>query len=105
MPNDMLSALFARFFRALQGFVSMIEHGRREIGGGMLLKISGAFGKSIDWLLIVCRAIRRPVSVPQGWLWTSFLELQRIRRANRSWHAWTFNITGCAEKPGDADKA
>jgi transcriptional regulator with XRE-family HTH domain len=34
-----------------QGYLSLIERGKREIGAEVLLAISQEFGKSVDWLL------------------------------------------------------
>jgi transcriptional regulator with XRE-family HTH domain len=47
---DLNQADFARRIGVSQAYLSMIEHGRREIGSRILLKIS-EFGKSIEWLL------------------------------------------------------
>ena len=48
---EMTQADFAQQIGVTQGYLSMIEHGQREIGGEVLLKISRRFGKSIEWLL------------------------------------------------------
>ena len=42
---------FARRIRVSQGYLSMMEHGEVEIGAEVLLRISQAFGKSMEWLL------------------------------------------------------
>jgi plasmid maintenance system antidote protein VapI len=34
-----------------QGHFSYIEHGEKEIGAEILLRISREFGKSMEWLL------------------------------------------------------
>ena len=43
---------FAARIGVTQAYLSLIEHGKREIGGGVLFRISREFGKSIEWLLI-----------------------------------------------------
>jgi len=42
---------FAARIGITQAYLSLIEHGKREIGGGVLFRISREFGKSIEWLL------------------------------------------------------
>jgi transcriptional regulator with XRE-family HTH domain len=48
---DMSQADFAQRIGVTQAYLSMIEHGKREIGGAVLLKISREFRRSIEWLL------------------------------------------------------
>ena len=48
---DMTQAELARRIRVTQGYLSALEHGRKEPGAGVLLAISQEFRKSIDWLL------------------------------------------------------
>ncbi len=48
---DMTQAELAQRIGVSQGYLSTVEHGQREIGGGVLLSISHEFGKSIEWLL------------------------------------------------------
>ena len=47
----MSQADFAQRIGVTQAYLSMIEHGKREIGGTILLKISREFRRSIEWLL------------------------------------------------------
>jgi transcriptional regulator with XRE-family HTH domain len=42
---------FADRIGVTQAYLSMIEHGKREIGVEVLLRISHEFGKSLEWLL------------------------------------------------------
>ena len=42
---------FARRIGVSQSYLSAIEHGRNEVGAEVLLAISRAFGKSLEWLL------------------------------------------------------
>jgi transcriptional regulator with XRE-family HTH domain len=42
---------FAARIGVTQAYLSLIEHGKREIGGGVLFRISREFAKSIEWLL------------------------------------------------------
>jgi transcriptional regulator with XRE-family HTH domain len=48
---DMTQAEFARKVGIAQSHLSALEHGTREPGAAVLLNISRAFGKSVDWLL------------------------------------------------------
>jgi transcriptional regulator with XRE-family HTH domain len=48
---DLNQGDFAKRIGVSQAYLSMIEHGRREVGSLILLKISREFGKSIEWLL------------------------------------------------------
>jgi transcriptional regulator with XRE-family HTH domain len=48
---DITQAEFAHRIGVSQGHLSHIERGETEIGAAILLKISRAFGKSIEWLL------------------------------------------------------
>jgi transcriptional regulator with XRE-family HTH domain len=48
---DMNQEDFAARIGVTQAYLSLIEHGKREIGGGVLFRISREFGKSIEWLL------------------------------------------------------
>ena len=48
---DMTQAEFARRIEVTQAYLSMMEHGKREIGGTVLLRISREFRRSIEWLL------------------------------------------------------
>jgi len=48
---DMNQAEFARRIGISQGQLSKYEKGRGEIGAEVLLRISGEFGKSIEWIL------------------------------------------------------
>ncbi len=47
----MTQAEFARRIGVTQSYLSALERGEKEPGGGVLLAISQEFGKSIDWLL------------------------------------------------------
>jgi len=47
----MTQAEFARRIEVTQAYLSMMEHGKREIGGTVLLRISREFRRSIEWLL------------------------------------------------------
>jgi len=42
---------FARRVGITQSYLSLVEHGRVEIGAQILLSVSEEFGKSIEWLL------------------------------------------------------
>jgi len=42
---------FARRIGVSQSYLSIMEHGQKEIGAEILLKISREFGKSLEWLL------------------------------------------------------
>ena len=42
---------FARRIGVSQGYLSAMERGAKEIGAGILLRISREFGKSMEWLL------------------------------------------------------
>jgi transcriptional regulator with XRE-family HTH domain len=48
---DMTQAQFARRIGVTQSYLSALEHGEKEPGSAVMLAISEAFGKSIDWLL------------------------------------------------------
>jgi hypothetical protein len=48
---DMNQEDFAARIGITQAYLSLIEHGKREIGGGVLFRISREFAKSIEWLL------------------------------------------------------
>ena len=48
---DVTQADFARRIGVSQGYLSSAERGQREIGPEILLRISQAYGKSIEWLL------------------------------------------------------
>ena len=48
---DTSQADLARRLGVTQAYLSMIEHGKREIGGTILLTISREFQISIEWLL------------------------------------------------------
>jgi transcriptional regulator with XRE-family HTH domain len=48
---DTSQAEFAQRVGITQAYLSMIEHGKRELGGTILLKISCEFRRSIEWLL------------------------------------------------------
>jgi transcriptional regulator with XRE-family HTH domain len=42
---------FARRIGVSQGYLSSIEHGEKEIGAEILLRISQEFRKPLEWLL------------------------------------------------------
>ncbi len=42
---------FANRIGVSQNYLSVMEHGRAEIGAGILLAIGREFGKSVEWLL------------------------------------------------------
>lgn len=42
---------FARALGISQNYLSVIEHGNAEIGAEVLLRISRATGRSLEWLL------------------------------------------------------
>jgi transcriptional regulator with XRE-family HTH domain len=48
---DMNQQDFAARIGVTQAYLSLIEHGKREIGGRVLFRISRESGKSIEWLL------------------------------------------------------
>jgi transcriptional regulator with XRE-family HTH domain len=48
---DMSQAKLAERIGVTQAYLSMIEHGKREIGGAILLKICREFRRSMEWLL------------------------------------------------------
>lgn len=48
---DMRQAEFARRIHVSQSYLSALERGEKEPGAAVLLAISRAFGKSVDWLL------------------------------------------------------
>jgi transcriptional regulator with XRE-family HTH domain len=47
----MTQAEFAQRIGVTQGHLSVLERGEAEAGAAVLLAISRAFGKSVDWLL------------------------------------------------------
>lgn len=47
----MTQADFAERIGVSQAYLSMIEHGQREVGAEILLRISREFGKPIEWVL------------------------------------------------------
>ena len=49
---DMTQEEFARRVRVSQNYLSIMEHGKVEIGAEILLRISQEFGKSLEWLLV-----------------------------------------------------
>ncbi len=51
LRGGMTQVAFSRRIDVSQGYVSSAERGEREIGPGILLRISTEFGKSIEWLL------------------------------------------------------
>jgi len=48
---DMTQSEFAGRIGVTQGYLSSLERGEKEAGAAVLLGISRAFGKSVDWLL------------------------------------------------------
>lgn len=48
---DVTQKEFAQRIGVTQGYFSHIERGEKEIGAVVLLKISRAFGKTMEWLL------------------------------------------------------
>jgi transcriptional regulator with XRE-family HTH domain len=48
---DLTQEEFARRIGVSQNYLSTMEHGKVQIGAEILLRISQAFGKSIEWLL------------------------------------------------------
>jgi transcriptional regulator with XRE-family HTH domain len=48
---DLTQSDFAKRIGVSQGYLSMIEHGKGEMGAEVLLALSHEFGKSIEWLL------------------------------------------------------
>lgn len=48
---DLTQEDFASRIGVSQSYLSAIEHGRNEIGAGVLLAISRTCGKSMEWLL------------------------------------------------------
>jgi transcriptional regulator with XRE-family HTH domain len=48
---DMTQEAFARCIGVSQGYLSSIEHGKKEVSAEILLRISQEFGQSVDWLL------------------------------------------------------
>jgi transcriptional regulator with XRE-family HTH domain len=48
---DMTQKDFAKLIGVSQSYLSTVEHGNAEVGAQVLLSISRAFGKSIEWLL------------------------------------------------------
>ena len=48
---DITQEDFARRIGVSQGYLSSIEHGKKEVGAEILLRISREFGKSLEWLL------------------------------------------------------
>ena len=49
---DITQADFAIRIGVSQSYLSAVEHGRNEVGVGVLLSISREFGKSLEWLLM-----------------------------------------------------
>jgi transcriptional regulator with XRE-family HTH domain len=49
---DMTQEEFAKRIGISQNYLSVMEHGKVEIGAEILLRISQEFGKTIEWLLI-----------------------------------------------------
>ena len=47
----MTQAEFARRIGVTQSYLSALEHGEKEPGAAVLLAISKAFNRSVDWLL------------------------------------------------------
>jgi transcriptional regulator with XRE-family HTH domain len=48
---DMTQTEFAQRINVSQSYLSVVEHGHFEIGAEVLLAISRASGKSLEWLL------------------------------------------------------
>jgi transcriptional regulator with XRE-family HTH domain len=48
---DMTQRDFSRRIGVSQNYLSMMERGQVEIGAGILLKISRAFARNLEWLL------------------------------------------------------
>lgn len=48
---DMTQEEFAERIGVSQGYLSSIEHGKKEVSAEILLRISREFGRSVDWLL------------------------------------------------------
>jgi transcriptional regulator with XRE-family HTH domain len=48
---ELRQADFAKRVGISQAYLSLIEHGQREIGAEVLLRISQSFGKTIEWSL------------------------------------------------------
>jgi transcriptional regulator with XRE-family HTH domain len=48
---DMTQKEFADRVGVSQSYLSTVEHGRVEVGAEVLLSVSRAFGKSLEWLL------------------------------------------------------
>jgi len=48
---DMHQSEFAKKIGISQGYLSLVERGEREIGAEILLRLSRATGKSIEWFL------------------------------------------------------
>lgn len=48
---DMTQAEFAERIGVTQGYLSALEHGKKEPGSAVLIAIQREFKKSIDWLL------------------------------------------------------
>jgi transcriptional regulator with XRE-family HTH domain len=48
---DMTQADLAHRIGVSQGYLSIVEHGRGEIGAEVLLAIAREFDKSMEWLL------------------------------------------------------
>ncbi len=42
---------FAGYIGVSQGYLSSMEHGKKEVSAEILLRISREFGRSVDWLL------------------------------------------------------
>jgi transcriptional regulator with XRE-family HTH domain len=48
---DMTQEEFARRIGISQNYLSTVEHGKVEVGAGILLRIAREFGTTIEWLL------------------------------------------------------
>jgi transcriptional regulator with XRE-family HTH domain len=48
---DMTQDEFAGYIGVSQGYLSSMEHGKKEVSAEILLRISREFGRSVDWLL------------------------------------------------------
>jgi transcriptional regulator with XRE-family HTH domain len=58
---EMTQQEFARRIGISQNYLSMMEHGKVEIGAEILLKISREFGKGLEWLLTGDDRERKPI--------------------------------------------
>jgi transcriptional regulator with XRE-family HTH domain len=48
---DMTQKELSKRIGVSQGYLSAVEHGEKQIGAEILLRISREFGKSLEWLL------------------------------------------------------